>query len=177
MNLLDILLIVPLLWFAYRGFKRGLIIELASLAALILGIFAALHFSWYAGSILDDYFEMDEKYLSLLSFAVTFIVVVLIVYTIGKLIEKVVDMVALGFVNKLFGALFGILKSALLLSVILLVLTSLDKNEKVLTQKAKDNSVLYKPVASIVLYIIPRLDLEEMDIWKKMEKIAMINER
>lgn len=172
MNILDIILLVPLLWLAYRGFKRGLIIELASLIALILGIFAAIHFSWFAGDLLKDYFNLEEKYLALVSFAITFIAVVLAVYAVGKLIEKVVDMVALGFLNKIFGAMFGVLKAALFLSVILLVLTSLDKNEKVLTPKAKENSVLYVPIASIVLYIIPRLDLDELDIWERIEEGA-----
>ncbi len=51
MNWLDIVLAIPLLWFTYKGFRNGLIIELASLAALILGIFIALHFSFYA----EDY--------------------------------------------------------------------------------------------------------------------------
>jgi membrane protein required for colicin V production len=172
MNMLDIILLVPLLWFAYRGFRRGLIIELASLAALLLGIFAAIHFSWFAGELLEQYFSLEEKYLAIISFAVTFIVVVLIVYSIGKLIEKMIDMVALGFVNKSLGAVFGVFKAVLVLSVVLLVITSLDKQEKVLTDKAKEKSILYEPVASVVLYIIPRLDLQQYDIWEKIEKEA-----
>ncbi len=42
MNWLDIGIAVPLVWGAYVGFKKGLVIELASLAALILGIYAAI---------------------------------------------------------------------------------------------------------------------------------------
>ena len=40
-NLLDILIIVPLLLFAWNGYRKGLIIEIASLAALVLGLYAA----------------------------------------------------------------------------------------------------------------------------------------
>lgn len=172
MNILDIILLVPLLWFAYRGFKRGLVIELASLAGLLLGIFAAIHFSWFAGELLEKYFSLEEKYLAIISFAVTFLAVVFLVYALGKLIEKVIDMVALGFLNKTFGALFGILKAVLVLSVILLVITSLDKREKVLTPEAKEGSVLYRPVASVVLYIIPRLNLDDLDVWDRLEEGA-----
>ena len=57
MNWLDIVLAIPLLWFMYKGFRNGLIIELASLAALILGIYVALHFSFYVKDYLVDSFE------------------------------------------------------------------------------------------------------------------------
>ena len=60
MNWLDIVLAIPLLWFLYRGFRNGLIIELASLAALILGIYAALHFSFYVQEYLEKNFEIAQ---------------------------------------------------------------------------------------------------------------------
>ena len=56
MNILDIILLIPIAWFAYRGFTRGFIIELVSLIALVAGIFLAIHFSWFAAEFLADHF-------------------------------------------------------------------------------------------------------------------------
>jgi len=166
MNLLDIILIIPVIWLAYRGFTRGLIIELATLAALILGIVASIHFSWFTAELLTGLFTIDEDYLTIIAFIVTFVAVVFLVIGIGKLVEKFVDVVALGFLNKLLGGVFGILKAVLLLSVILLIISSVDPNEKFLSSKMKEESRLYKPVASIVPLIIPAIDFKEAEKWK-----------
>lgn len=150
MNLLDILLIIPLVWMAWRGFNKGLIIEMATLLALILGIYAAIHFSSIAGEFLDQHFTIAEKYLSIISFIITFLIVVLIVVGIGKLIEKVIDLIALGFINRILGSAFGIMKAVVILSAILLIIEVVDTKEKVITPKTREGSVLYSPVSSVI---------------------------
>lgn len=160
MNWLDIVLAIPMLWFLYKGFRNGLIIELASLAALVLGIWVALHFSFYVEGWLIDNFEIGDKYLSIISFALTFLIVAILVYLAGKIIHKLVGIVFLGFINRLAGGIFGLLKVALVLSVILYFINSFDSN--LIKAEVKDNSVLYEPVESIVPFIIPRIDLEKI---------------
>lgn len=162
MNWLDIVLAIPLLWFLYKGFRNGLIIELASLAALVLGIYVALHFSFYVEGYLLENFEIDDKYLYIISFAITFIIVALLVYLVGKIIHKVISIVALGFLNRLAGGVFGLLKAALVLSVVLYFINGFD--DSLIKADVKENSVLYDPVESIVPFIIPRLDLDEISL-------------
>jgi membrane protein required for colicin V production len=162
MNWLDIVLAIPMLWFLYRGFRNGLVIELASLAALILGIYVALHFSFYAEGWLTDNFEISDKYLYIISFALTFIIVALLVFLAGKIIHKLVGIIFLGFLNRLAGGLFGLLKAALVLSVILYFVNGFDPG--LIKIDVKENSVLYDPVESIVPLFIPRLNLDEIDM-------------
>ncbi len=148
-NLLDIILIIPLLFFGYNGFRKGLIIEVTSLAAFILGLFFAFYFSNFTAGILKQYFTIEEKYMAAISFVVTFIAVLFIVLAIGKILEKFIDILLLGFVNKLAGAVFGILKGALFLSIIIFVINYFDADHSIIKQKAKNNSVLYQPIESI----------------------------
>ena len=162
MNWLDLVLAIPLLWFTYKGFRHGLIIELASLAALILGIYVALHFSFYTEGYLRDNFTITDKYLHIISFAITFLIVAIVVYLVGKIIHKLVTIVALGFLNRLAGGVFGFLKAALVLSVILYFLNGFDPG--LLKADVKERSLLYEPVESIVPMIIPRLNLDEIDM-------------
>ncbi len=171
MNLLDIILLIPIIWLGYRGFVRGFIIELASLIALILGIYAAIHFSYYASDLLVKYFTLKEKYLPVVSFILTFLVVVIVVYGIGKILEKIIDMVALGFLNKILGGALGIFKAALFLSIVLLLINTFDTNHKIITPKNKENSILYKPIAVIIPFLLPRLDIDKIpDFYNKPEK-------
>jgi membrane protein required for colicin V production len=162
MNWLDIVLAIPLLWFMYKGFRNGLIIELASLAALVLGIFIALHFSFYAKEFLIDNFDIADNYLNIIAFAITFIIVAVLVYLVGKIIHKLVSIVALGFLNRLAGGVFGLLKAALVLSVILYFLNGFDSS--LIKAEVKENSFLYEPVESIVPMIIPRIDLDNIHL-------------
>ena len=162
MNWLDIVLAIPLLWFLYRGFRNGLIIELASLAALILGIYAALHFSFYVQEYLEKNFEIAQNYLYIISFAITFLIVAIIVFLAGKLIHKVVSIVALGFLNRLAGGIFGLLKAALVLSVILYFINGFSPH--LIKSETKNNSILYEAVEPIVPLIIPRLDLDNISL-------------
>lgn len=155
MNLLDVILIVPLLWAAYRGFKKGLIIELTGIIAFGLGIWGAIHLSDYIAEILVD--KVDQEYLSLIAFTVTFILLVAGVFVLGKMIEKGVNLLQLKFLNKLFGATFGVLKVALIISVLLVILNGYERQRKILPSEMKENSVLFKPFTSYSLKIIPAL--------------------
>ena len=124
--------------------------ELASLAALVAGIFIAIHFTWFAAEFLADTFKMEGKTLSVVSFILTFIVVVIVVYAAGRLLDRLVNIVFLGFVNKIFGLAFGILKAAVFLSLALMVLNTFDDDESLISRDVKENSLLYRPIASVI---------------------------
>ncbi|MBE9480973.1 MAG: CvpA family protein, partial [Bacteroidetes bacterium] len=82
-------------------------------------------------------------------------------------LEKVINLLLLGFINKIAGCLFGILKAAFILSVIIFIINSFDSKQAVITKKIRENSILYKPIASIAPYIIPKLNLDKIDITKE----------
>ncbi len=147
MNIIDIVLIIPIIWFAYQGFKRGFVIELASLVALILGIYVALYFSGYAANFLVNNLNMGPKYLTVVSFIITFIVIVFLVYMVGRILERVINMVALGFINKIAGGAFGILKAVVFMSIVLMIINHF--NDEFISAEKKDGSMLYTPIEGI----------------------------
>ena len=51
MNKIDIILLIILGFGLVRGFMRGLIIEMASLLAIVVGIYGAIHFSFFTASL------------------------------------------------------------------------------------------------------------------------------
>jgi membrane protein required for colicin V production len=160
MNYLDFIILVPVAWFAIRGFSHGLVLELTSLIGLILGIYLSLHFSGFAAGFLTDTFHLSAKYLPITSFIVTFLVVIIVFYIIGKIITKVFDVTPLGFVNHLLGLIFGILKAAVLVSLLFFVIQSFDRDEKLISREAKDFSMFYRSVEKVMDVITPWVDLE-----------------
>ena len=153
--MLDIILIVPLVWMVYRGFTKGLVVSLATLAALVLGIWAGIRFAGVAAGWLGQFIHIDEKYIPAISFAAIFILVILIVHLIGKAIEKLIDLMAMGFLNKLLGALLGLAKAVVIVSVLLYVISIFDTHEKLITPRVKQDSLLYAPIASVAPRLFP----------------------
>lgn len=162
MNFIDIVIAIPLLWAIYKGFRKGLVIEIASLAALILGIYGGIHFSDAVANLLQDKFNWTSDYMPLISFTITFLGIVILVHLVGKIVERIVDIVALGVVNKILGAVFGLIKVAFILSVIIIIFDSFDAKMHFIDQEKKDNSMLYKPLRSFSVAIIPQLKFEEL---------------
>ena len=118
MNFIDIILGIFLLLGLVRGFMKGFFIELASLVALIAGIFGAIHFSYYASSFIAEHVDWEENYINLAAFAVTFIIIIVIISLAGKLLTKLANIIALGILNKLLGGAFGVIKMAFLATIL-----------------------------------------------------------
>ena len=155
MNLLDLLLLIPVVWLCIRGFSKGFIIELASLIGMVLGILAAWYFSGYVIDFLKGYFTLTEQVLRIIAYVVIFLAVMLVVYLIGKAIEKVAEVVMLGWLNKLLGAIFGMAKGIVLVGIILFIFEKADPNNKVIKPHVKEKSMFYQPVMKLVHFVVP----------------------
>ena len=157
MNYFDIIIVIPLVWGAYKGFRKGFIIEIASFIALGLGIWGGIKFSSLSANYLSEMFEFSERLMPLISFSITFILIVIAVFFVAKMIQKVIKLVALGFINKAAGAVFGILKFGLILSVIINLINTVDAEIEFVDKEMKDSSLLYEPISKISPLIIPGL--------------------
>lgn len=144
LNGLDILILLPLCWFGYIGFKNGLIRELVSVAALILGVWVTVKFS----DVVASWFG-DSRMIKIMAFILTFILVLVLVRLVGMLVESVVKIVLPGFINHLFGMLFGIGKVAIIVSVLFYVIRLADPKEVILKKEVKEESFLYSYVTPL----------------------------
>lgn len=161
-NVFDLVVAVLLAWSAYKGFSKGLISSAASLIALLIGVWGAIKFSNITAGYLTDIINVDEKMLSIIAFAVTFVLIVIGVHFIAKAIEGLAKAVALGFVNNIFGAAFGVFKVAFIISIVLVVINAANKNIEFLSPEFKEESILYKPLSSLAPTFFKYLDFNEI---------------
>jgi len=168
MNYLDIIIIIPLVWGAYKGFRKGFIIEIASLFALILGIWGGINFSSYSADILSKTFHISSEIIPLLSFVVTFIGIVILVFFIAKMLERIVKMVALGIVNRIAGMVFGMMKFGIIISVILNLVNTIDAEVSFIENDMKSKSLLFQPLSDFSSTLFPKLNeiKEKTASWK-----------
>lgn len=155
MNVIDIVLASLLLFGLIRGLMKGLFVEVASLVALVLGIFGAIHFSYYMAGFLESRVEWEENTINIVAFAITFVIIVLAISLAGKALTKLADFASLGLLNRFLGGLFGALKIGLILSVLLIVFNKINFTVPYLEEEYIEDSVLFEPIESLAPIIFP----------------------
>lgn len=158
MSIVDIIIVVLIILGLVRGFMRGLFVEIASLVALLAGLYGAIHFSNYAATFLEEHFEWDEQYINIVSFAITFLVIVILISLAGKALTKLANFAALGIFNKVFGGVFGAIKTALILSVLIIIYEKMTfQDEEQSLPNWAEGSALYTPIRELAPSIFPLL--------------------
>lgn len=170
MNTFDIILGALLIFGFVRGLLKGLFVEVASLIALVAGIYGAIHFSYFVGDFIVNYVSWEERYITIVSFAITFAIIVLVIALAGKALTKIADAAALGLLNKILGGVFGALKIGLILSIILLIFTKLNNTIPFISNEQKEDSILYEPVKDLAPTLFPNFlkiveeETEDLDV-------------
>lgn len=154
MNILDIILLIPLIYAVYAGFKEGFVAQLGGLAAIVIGVWLAIHFSADVGKWLG----INPDYATVVAFILIILAALLFIGVMGWLLGKIFNFVGLGMFNKIGGVLISMVKMVFILSVLLMAFDVLNKKTELVEQKHFDNSALYGPISSLSTYIFPSLE-------------------
>jgi membrane protein required for colicin V production len=157
MSIVDILILIPLGYAAWKGFQHGIIIEVFTLLALLVGIYAGIHFSDLTANWMKNSLGWDSEYLPVIAFTITFLGIGAMVYFAGKMIEQFVKVTNLTPINKAFGIVFAVLKMTYFVSVFLVLLESYDEKGDFLRPSMKEKSLLYNPILKVSTTTIPAL--------------------
>ena len=157
MNIFDIIIASLLIFGFVRGVMKGLFVEVASLVALIGGIYGAIHFSYFIGDYLKEAVSWSEEYISLAAFAGTFIIIIIAIAFLGKILTRLADFASLGVINKILGGVFGALKIGLILSIIFIFFGKMNDTIPFIKKETLDESILYVPVKKIAPTIFPSI--------------------
>ncbi len=152
-NYFDIIILIPLLWAGYRGFTKGVIIEVVSILAFVLGIWGAIHFSDYIAGFVRD--NINSEYEPVISFSILFVGIVVLVFVVGKLLEKLINLAQLKLANKVAGAIFGVGKVVLILSFLVIIVNQYDAKFKFIPKEVKEGSLLYAPLIDLSKKVVP----------------------
>jgi membrane protein required for colicin V production len=152
MNWLDLIILLLLAMAAWKGFRRGFLIELASLVGLALGIWAGLRFSERVTTAMD----LEVKHAAV-AFLITFVLVLVLVVLTGRLLTKVIDIAQLSLPNKVAGTAFGALRSAFTLSLVLNLMLGYTEGAFP-PERARRASALAEPLRAFAPLVVPQLE-------------------
>jgi len=146
MHTLDLLIIMPITLGFVFGLFKGLVKELTSLAAIILGVFGAKLFAPAVSGVLVHTFHFSDKTATPVAYLLLFIAIALVLLILANMLDKVFDSMSLGGLNKFLGGIFGGIKYALIVSILLNVFDSMDSRFALIKPKTKAESIGYKPM-------------------------------
>ncbi|TGE17168.1 CvpA family protein [Hymenobacter elongatus] len=115
----DILLLLPLGVGAVKGFRRGLVLEAASLLAFVLGIIGGLALLSDAIPLVRNYVGEAFGLLPIVAFLLVFVLITWGVHLAGGFLKTAVHLTPLGVLDNLLGAAAGALKWVLGISLLL----------------------------------------------------------
>jgi len=152
---IDIVFLLCLLCGAYKGFKKGFIIQSCMILGLALAIWGGFTFTGKLEPFMQKHFQMSDAVCHIISFIIVFVLILTLVYISGYLVSKVVDFVVLGMINRLAGATFGIFANALILSVLILFFDRVNEKKQFVASETFEKTYLYKPIGKVAPAIFP----------------------
>ncbi|MCZ8198327.1 MAG: CvpA family protein [Flavobacterium sp.] len=152
MDFIDIVLAGLLGYSAYKGLKNGLFVELASLISFFVGIYIAVKFSHVVGAFIGE-----SKSAKVSAFVITLIGVIIGIHLLAKVFSGIANFVFLGWLNKLGGAFFAILKTTLLLGIVLSLFQKVNINDALVSKETQEKSLFFNPILKTSEFMLPVL--------------------
>ena len=162
MNSLDFFILTFILIFLIRGLFRGFVRELTTVIGLILGYLVAISYIHILTSILLEHFPtLPNSLVDILCFSALFILTNIILRLIANIITQTLKFAMLGWLNRLLGGLFGLLKSLLIMGIAVFLLNLIPFSSSFVEKAGTDNSILF-----------PILKTIGPELYKEVQKIT-----
>jgi len=139
MNSLDLILLAPLMFFGFVGFKRGFLKEALSITITLVALLISIS-SWHLiAGFVSFFIDSTTAHFALICGVSLFLFIILAGSFLTFFLVHVVDKTLLSIPNRLAGLAFGLIKGAVITSLILLLIRPADIPDSA----AINNSVLY----------------------------------
>ncbi len=156
--MIDIIILLPLVYGLARGIMRGLIKEVIGLFSLLIAFVCAKEFAGDMAVIVQSWFTWETDICKTISFLFIFFATSIILSAIGWLLTRLLHAIHLGWLNRLFGGLFGVLKWTFVVSIILNCIDFLDEHFHFIQPDIKHTSYTYEPVRKVTSVFLAAWD-------------------
>ena len=123
MNWIDLLISLPVISGVYKGYKRGVLSQAASLFIWVFGLYISKLLSPYTSRYIQAFHLVDLKYIDVISIIINFLLLIIVVYLGRKIIERLLGFLFINKINKIIGGVVGGIRSFIFVGVIAIVLS------------------------------------------------------
>lgn len=155
MNILDIILLICFVPALIQGIRKGFIAQAISIVSIVVGIWASARFADVVSAWVAQYITASEQVMKVVAFAIILVVVFIVLGLLGRLLEGLFNLVLLGWVNKLLGVVFALVKTALIVGLVIMAFCSINDNFHLVQESILNESVLYPPLKKLAFDVFP----------------------
>ena len=155
MNFIDITILLCRVPAIFRGLSKGFIAQAAALVALVLGAWMSFLFSGTVVEWIRPAMDVSPAILQVIAFTLILVAVFLALTLAGKALEGLVKVVMLGWLNKLLGVAFSLLKVILAIGLVILLIDTVTHALEIDCSKTTAESLLYNPIKSFADVFFP----------------------
>lgn len=157
MTTLDFAIIGIIFIGAILGFTKGFIKQLSSIVGLIAGLLLARALFASVGERLAVELGTSVSIGQTIAFFLIWLVVPLTISLLASMLSQAVEAIHLGFINRWLGAGLGVIKFALLTSMIVYFIEYIDSKDNLIQSTTKSKSLLYYPIKDFSGIFIPKI--------------------
>jgi membrane protein required for colicin V production len=164
MQTIDIIIIIPLLYGAFKGYRRGFIIEIVSIAAFVISVLVAFKFLNESTGLVSKYITnpLTVRLIPYISFAVLFLPIVFLINKLGWLLRSSTKASLLGSFDSIIGATVGLLTWAFGVSIVFWLVSSVGIK---ISENQTDKSIIYPYITPVA----PKIISLATDIYQKTD--------
>ncbi len=155
MCVLDIILVICLAAAIIEGLMKGLTEQIVALVSIIAGTWAAYKFTGLLCQMAQPHLHISERVLYVIIFIIMAATVIMLLHLLGKVIKTSIKFVMLGWLDRLLGAFFSLLKAALIIGIVIILFNTLNSSFHIVPESATESSVLYPPLKRLAYGIFP----------------------
>ena len=155
MNGIDIIAIAALAWAVFNGWRRGMTLQICTLAGIFIGFWVAARYGTQAGHAL----RIPDEFATAGGFALLLVGVMIVVALISRGLRKVFSFAGLGTLDIVLGIVFSCIKMLIILCAVFWIFDTLNGPEhRMVSGETLDASKLYRPILGIADRLIPMIN-------------------
>ena len=151
MNIFDLIVYIALAWAVFNGWRRGLLLQLLSLVAVVAAIYLGIRFGLELGVMLG----MEGTTAHIGGFIAIFFGALIAISLLGRLLRGVFRLAGLGVVDTLLGILLSVVKVGLIVSVLFSWFSALNHDYRLASKEKIESSRWFEPVSGVIDKVTP----------------------
>lgn len=163
LNWFDVVVLILVVVTLIKGSVTGLIMQIASLAGIILGAIFAGKLSELIAPKLILWIDASPHIIAALSYIIAFLLIVIALLLIGKLLHLFAKAIKLSTANRIAGAFFCSVKWLIVFSILVNIVAEMDQNKSLIKEEVRENTYTYKYVTTIAQLAVPYLKFDWID--------------
>ena len=141
LNILDLILVILFLLFIINGYKDGFIEQISVILGIVISFYFAIRFYPEMEVLLVPYFDIPQRLLEFISFALIFIILNILIHLLAEGLKSILDLLFLKSLDQLMGAFLGLIKGVLILYLLILFINQIPYTK---VRNIVNNSIIAK---------------------------------